>query len=447
MAKRFLTPLDATKIKMNQSSDAGLLAGELIWDNEHGSLMFGLPNNIPLEIGLQTNVHVKNTTGSTIGKGTAVYVYSADSGMPLVAEARADSDDQIYRLVGITNESIANNSVGYVTYDGIVSNIDTSAFAVGDELYVSSTVAGDLVSTPPSTPNNVRVVGYVLTSNATTGRIFVRVGQSSSYDRTLTLTANTPALNLTGTPSASATTQGLINIGTLSWSDTNIVAGFAADVNSYAQVVVQNKNAGTTSSADFIVSNDTGSASSNYGDFGINSSGFTGSSPWNDPAGTYLYANGGSLTLGTQTTSNLRLVVNNVIQATVTSSDVTFVGVVKGVHDVLPFSRSGALTVGTGATDFMFPYAVTILGVSASLTTAPTGASVIIDVDKNGTTIFTNQANRPTIAASATATASEVTNMDVTSFAAGDKIRVNIDQIGSTIAGSDLTVVIRYRRA
>lgn len=447
MAKRFLTPVDATRVKFNQTSDVGLLAGELIWDNEHGSLMFGLPNNIPLEIGLQTNVHVKNTTGSTIPKGRAVYVYSADTGMPLVDVARADSDDQIYRLVGVTNEAIANNSVGYVTYDGIVSGLDTSAFAVGDELYTSSTSAGVLVNTPPDTPNNVRVVGYVLSSNATTGRIFVRVGQTSSYDRTLTLTANTPALNFTGTPSGTATNRGLLNVGTLSWSDTNIAAGFAADVNSYAQLVVQNKNAGTTASADFIVSNDTGSASANYGDFGINSSGFTGGGPWNDPAGTYLYANGGSLTLGTQTTSGLRLVVNNTIQATITSSDITFTGAVKGVDDVLPFSRSGALTVGTGSADFMFPYAVTILGISASVTTAPTGASVILDVDKNGTTIFTNQANRPTIAASATATASEVTNMDVTSFAAGDKIRVNIDQIGSTVAGSNLTVVVRYRRA
>lgn len=113
----------------------------------------------------------------------------------------------------------------------------------------------------------------------------------------------------------------------------------------------------------------------------------------------------------------------------------------------IPFTRSGALTVGSGATDFMWPFAVTILGISASISTAPTGSSVILDVDKNGTTIFTNQANRPTIAASATSTAAEVTNMDVTSYAAGDKIRVNIDQIGSTIAGSNLTVTIRYRRA
>lgn len=109
------------------------------------------------------------------------------------------------------------------------------------------------------------------------------------------------------------------------------------------------------------------------------------------------------------------------------------------------FGADGALTVRTGATRFRFPWAVTILGVTAAVGTAPTGASLIMDVSKNGTTIFTTQGNRPTIAAGANATASEPTP-DVTSMAAGDYLTVDIDQIGSTVAGSDLSVFIRYRR-
>lgn len=113
---------------------------------------------------------------------------------------------------------------------------------------------------------------------------------------------------------------------------------------------------------------------------------------------------------------------------------------------VLPFSRSGALTVTVGAGRFRFPFAATLLGVTAAVNTAPTGASVIADVTKNGTTVFTTQGNRPTIAASAFATASE-TVPDVTAVALGDYFTVDVDQVGSTIAGSDLTVIIRYRRA
>jgi hypothetical protein len=113
-------------------------------------------------------------------------------------------------------------------------------------------------------------------------------------------------------------------------------------------------------------------------------------------------------------------------------------------QSVIPYGRAGTIAVATGVTKFRFPFAATILGVSAAVGTAPTGASLIVDVNKNGTTIFTTQGNRPAIADSALY-ATEVTNMDVTSFAAGDYLTVDVDQIGSTVAGSDLVVFIRYR--
>ena len=74
--------------------------------------------------------------------------------------------------------------------------------------------------------------------------------------------------------------------------------------------------------------------------------------------------------------------------------------------------------------------------------TAPTGASLIADINKNGVTMFTTQANRPTIAAGANS-AGAVTLPDITALAAGDYVSVDIDQIGSGVAGSDLTVAIK----
>lgn len=114
---------------------------------------------------------------------------------------------------------------------------------------------------------------------------------------------------------------------------------------------------------------------------------------------------------------------------------------------ILPYQRQGTLVVAAGVTRFRFPVAVTIVGISMACNTAPTGAAILADINKNGTTIFTTQGNRPTIAISAFNTAAEVTNMDVTAFAAGDYLTVDIDQIGSTVAGADLTVAIRYRTA
>lgn len=113
-----------------------------------------------------------------------------------------------------------------------------------------------------------------------------------------------------------------------------------------------------------------------------------------------------------------------------------------GPPQLAVFAKSGALTAGAGAGRLRFPAAATVIGVSAAINTAPTGASVIADLNKNGTTMFSTQGNRPTIAVSTNAVGETVP--DVTAIAAGDYLTVDVDQIGSTIAGSDLTVIVRY---
>ena len=112
---------------------------------------------------------------------------------------------------------------------------------------------------------------------------------------------------------------------------------------------------------------------------------------------------------------------------------------------VTTFDQAGTLATSAGTGRVTFPVAVTILSVIAAVSTAPTGAAVICDVNKNGTTIFTTQANRPSIAAAAFASSAAVP--DATAFAAGDYMTVDIDQVGSTIAGGNLVVTVRYREA
>lgn len=110
---------------------------------------------------------------------------------------------------------------------------------------------------------------------------------------------------------------------------------------------------------------------------------------------------------------------------------------------LFPFSRASTLTVGPGT----FPIfndtgaTLTIKAVRASVGTAPTGASIIVDVNVNGTTIFSTQGNRPTIAAAAT-TSGKVTNMNTTSISDGSYFTVDIDAVGSGTPGADLVVQI-----
>ncbi|HET7630299.1 MAG TPA: hypothetical protein VFK03_02905, partial [Candidatus Saccharimonadales bacterium] len=92
--------------------------------------------------------------------------------------------------------------------------------------------------------------------------------------------------------------------------------------------------------------------------------------------------------------------------------------VMAGAAKIMPYSYAGVLAVSTGTfrlyNDSSSSW--TIKSVRASVGTAPAGAAVIIDVKKNGTTIFTTTANRPAIAAAAN-TSGSVTNMDITAVA------------------------------
>ncbi len=104
------------------------------------------------------------------------------------------------------------------------------------------------------------------------------------------------------------------------------------------------------------------------------------------------------------------------------------------------FTVVGTLTVGTDVAPLIIaPFALTIKKAFARVKTAPAGASIIVDINKNGTSIWaTTQANRLTIAAAANS-ASQA-SFDTTSIAEGDYLTLDVDQVGSTIAGADLTV-------
>jgi len=71
---------------------------------------------------------------------------------------------------------------------------------------------------------------------------------------------------------------------------------------------------------------------------------------------------------------------------------------------------------------------------------APSGDDIIVDVHKNGVTIFTDQGNRPVILDGQNTGIS--TDLDVTDFQVGDYLTIDVDQVGSGFEGSYLTVHI-----
>lgn len=107
------------------------------------------------------------------------------------------------------------------------------------------------------------------------------------------------------------------------------------------------------------------------------------------------------------------------------------------------FTIVGTIGTGTNLTPALIVHnSLTISKAYAYVKTAPTGATIIIDILKNGTSIWNvTPANKLTIAVS-TQTASQ-TSFDTTTLAEGDILTLNINQVGSTVAGTDLTVELK----
>lgn len=110
---------------------------------------------------------------------------------------------------------------------------------------------------------------------------------------------------------------------------------------------------------------------------------------------------------------------------------------------IQPFYSSGLLMVEPGTHRLYNDTASAwrIISVRSSVGTAPSGSAVVVDINIDGTTIFTTQANRPSITSGSNAS-SKVTNMNITTVNPGSYLTVDIDAVGSTTPGSDLTVQV-----
>lgn len=85
------------------------------------------------------------------------------------------------------------------------------------------------------------------------------------------------------------------------------------------------------------------------------------------------------------------------------------------------------------------PLDLTLTGVTMDIAGAPTGAALIADINKNGTSIFST---KPQIAAGAVTGGSNAVFAE-TSLPLDSIVTIDIDQVGSVFAGSGLTINLR----
>lgn len=122
----------------------------------------------------QLTAAVINADSVTINKGEPVYVFSAQGDQISVKRAINTGDATSAQTLGLAAESIAATASGTVICQGVLFNVDTSAYTAGDALYLGST-AGSVTTTKPYAPNHLVYLGFVEKVNASSGRIYVRV--------------------------------------------------------------------------------------------------------------------------------------------------------------------------------------------------------------------------------------------------------------------------------
>lgn len=100
-----------------------------------------------------------------------------------------------------------------------------------------------------------------------------------------------------------------------------------------------------------------------------------------------------------------------------------------------------ALTTGTAKVTFRMPFAFTLTAVRASVTTAPTGSVLTVDINEGGTTILSTKITIDDTEKTSTTAATAPVISD-TALADDAEITIDIDTVGSTIAGAGLKVYL-----
>jgi len=152
---------------------------------------------------LRGAVIFKAQAGEAVSKGDAVYVSGISGNTPVIALADADFTSKMPAFGLVLTAASTNGSTEVVTF-GTISGLDTSAFSVGDTLYVSTT-AGELTNSKPTGEASLlQNIGKVQRSHASSGAI--KVGGAGR-------TNDTPNLNdgniFIGNASNQATTASL----------------------------------------------------------------------------------------------------------------------------------------------------------------------------------------------------------------------------------------------
>ena len=298
-ASAYIQRLTGSTTQTFQLPDATTLpnGAAFIFDNDAG--------------GLLTIVNNASATVDTVPSGGADFIYLISNSTTagtwtkyafLPGEFDFSATNASFNNATITN-AVWNGTAIAAGYGGTgLTTFGSSNYALYSTA-PNALTAGTLPVAAGGTGLTSLTAGYVPYGNGTNA---FSNSSTFTYNGT-TVTAPAFAANATITGSLNA---GAFSYGTLGYSDSNIFASFTSSVNSYNQIVLQNTNSGNAASTDFIVSNNLATSAAYFGDFGINSSGFSGTGALGAANNVYLYSQGTDLAIGTGSSNSIHFVTN-----------------------------------------------------------------------------------------------------------------------------------------
>jgi len=230
----FTQPIDSLFFKTSVPPN-NVDTAKMRWDNELGTVVLGMYDAVPNELGFKNFWLVKNQTGSTITKNTLVYASGTvgSSGRISVSKFIANGTIDAKYLLGITAHDLSNGEDGYVISFGKIRQVKTDTFAAGAILYPSPTVAGVWTDVEPIAPNLDMPIGFCINSHANNGTIAIRYASgyklNELHDVAITSPVNKASLyysggiwrDTTATLLVSDTAAMLANYATKAYADTS----------------------------------------------------------------------------------------------------------------------------------------------------------------------------------------------------------------------------------
>ena len=170
------------------TSDPSAVSGRTYYDISENALSY-FPQtpmmDVTINIGQESVTRIYNNTGVQINNGQACHFNGSFSGCITVDLAIASGVtsvmDTTYEVSGIATHDIPNGTEGFITNLGLVRDLTITGTSVGSPIYLSDTIAGELMfSVPTTNSSRISQIGYVVSTGVTTGKIIVEISNEST---------------------------------------------------------------------------------------------------------------------------------------------------------------------------------------------------------------------------------------------------------------------------